>query len=337
MFFSYLCNTIGNAPDMSKQITYLYNPETDSYERYYPSLGRRMISLGIYLLLSTALAVVIFFAAFFIFDSPTQENLRKENAWLRSQYNTLRRRLDASLKVMEGIRERDDNYYRVLLHMDPLSDSERYAGLDNEERYRQLHGMPYASMLTELARGLDLLDRELYVQSRSFDQLKDAAIHHHDQLRHTPAVMPVNVKNHNIASGYGYRTDPIYATVDFHNGVDFAGKEGDPVTATADGTVAEARWRGGMGYCVEIDHGYNYRTLYAHLRKMSVTKGQSVSRGQKVGEMGTTGKSTAPHLHYEVIFKGKAQNPVNYYFMDMTPDEYDAMMRRAENAGNVMD
>lgn len=238
---------------------------------------------------------------------------------------------------MDGIRQRDDNYYRILMQMDPLSDAQRYGGIDNEERYRHLQSLPDAALLTEMTRSLDMLDRQIYAQSRSFDELKNAAMQKQDQLRHTPAILPVNVKNYNLASGYGYRTDPVYDTRHFHSGVDIAGSEGTTIIATADGTIADAKWQGGMGYSVEIDHGYNYQTLYAHLRSMAVKKGQKVKRGQKIGEMGSTGKSTAPHLHYEVLFKGSPQNPVNYYYMDMTPDDYDAMMRQAANAGNVMD
>lgn len=322
---------------MGRPITYRYNPETDSYERIYPTLWHRLASISLYLIVGSVIGAVLFILTFFVLAPPSEANLRKENAQLRSQYNTLQRRLDASLKVMDGIRQRDDNYYRVLMQMEPVSVTERYSGIDNEERYRALQHLPDAALITELTRGLDLLDRELYVQSRSFDELKDNAIAQRDKLRHTPAIMPVNVKDYNLSSGFGYRTDPIYGTSEFHSGVDFSGNEGEPIAATADGTVAQAGWRGRMGYCVEIDHGYNYYTIYAHLRHASVVKGQRIARGAKIGEMGSTGKSTSPHLHYEVRFKGEAQNPVNYYFLDITPEQYDAMMRRADNAGNVMD
>lgn len=322
---------------MSKQITYRYNPDTDSYERIYPTLVSRFQSLGLYLVIGAAIGIALFVLVFYVFATPSETSLRKENARLRSQYNTLQRRLDASLKVMDGIRQRDDNYYRVLLQMDPMSNAERYSGIDNEERYRSLEHLPDAALLTELTRNLDLLDREMYVQSRSFDELKSAALKQRDRLRHTPAIMPVNVTDYNLVSGFGYRTDPIYFTQEFHTGVDFAGSVGEPVMATADGIVKEAGWKGGKGYSVVIDHGYNYITVYAHLSHITVTKGQQVSRGYKVGEMGSTGKSTNPHLHYEVRFKDEPQNPVNFYFMDVTPEQYDAMMRRASNAGNVMD
>ncbi len=322
---------------MSRQITYRYNPETDSYERIYRSLGGRIVSLAIYLLFGIVLGALLFFFVFFVFDSPTEENLRRENAQLRLQYNTMNRRLDASLKIMEAIRQRDDNYYRVLMQMDPLTDTQRFAGLDNENRYQQLQRLPDAAMLVELSKGLDMLDRQLYVQSRSFDELRNAAMHRQDRLRHTPAVLPVSVKNYKVASGYGYRIDPIYGTKDFHAGIDLTGKTGEPVSATADGVVAEAGWKGGMGYCVEIDHGYNYRTVYAHMNSVAVSRGQRVQRGNRIGEIGSTGKSIAPHLHYEVLYKDEPQNPVNYWFLDMTPEEYDAMIRQAGNAGNVMD
>lgn len=333
MIFSYLCKRI----KMSKPITYRYNPDTDSYERIYPTLGQKIISLCLYLLIGVLLGATIFFFVFFVFDSPTEENLRKENALLKENFSIMQRRLEASLKVMDGIRQRDDNYYRVLMQMNPITDSQRFAGLDNEQRYRQLQNLPDGALLMEITKGLDLLERELYVQSRSFDEIKNAALHRRNQLQHTPSVMPVNIRSYKIASGYGYRIDPLYSTTDFHSGVDFAGKEGERIGATADGTVSRASWQSGLGYSVEIDHGYHYKTLYAHLSQISVRQGQKVKRGQKIGEMGSSGKSISTHLHYEVRFKGEPQNPVNYWFMDMSAKEYDEMSRRTANAGNVMD
>lgn len=145
------------------------------------------------------------------------------------------------------------------------------------------------------------------------------------------------MKNYTMSSGYGYRRDPVYGTTKFHSGLDFAAVTGTPVYATGDGVVEYAERRSGYGNCIDISHGYNYTTRYAHLSEILVSSGQEVKRGDLIGKVGSTGKSTGPHLHYEVRFKDEPQNPVNYYFMDLTPEQYAEMIREAENAGHVMD
>ena len=323
--------------DMKRRIFYTYNPETDNFERFFPSGGERLWTLVKFLLLSIIMGVALFFLYIHFFDSPTEKALRKENSQLRSRYNVINRRLDNSLKVMEDIRNRDDNFYRVMLQLDPMSLGQRYAGLDNEKRYREIEKMPDADLVKLLTQRLDLFERQLYAQSLSFDQLRTAAIEQKDKLAHIPSIMPIDVKEYTMASGYGYRNDPIYGTTKFHEGLDFAATMGTPVFATADGTVEEAGWKGGYGNCVDLSHGYNYTTRYGHLSEILVSPGKEVKRGELIGRVGSTGKSTGPHLHYEVRFKGEPQNPVNYYFMDVGPEEYAEMIRIAENAGHVMD
>lgn len=320
-----------------KTIHYIYNPDTDNYERVYPTLKSRAKAVTRHLAIGGVVGTLLFLTVYFGFSSPTEESLRMENAQLRAQYNVLSHRLENSLRVMDNIRNRDDNFYRVMMQMDPLSSGRRLAGLDNEERYRQLNSLTDADLITRLTRNLDLLDRGLYVQSQSFDQLKSMAGRQQDKLAHIPSVLPINVKDYTMSSGYGYRRDPVYGSTRFHEGLDFAASTGTDVFATADATVSVAERRSGYGNCIDLDHGYNYLTRYAHLSRIDVKPGDKVVRGQKIGEVGSTGKSTGPHLHYEVRFKDQPQNPVNYYFMDLTPDEYDAMIQLAENAGHVMD
>lgn len=322
---------------MKKNIVYRYNPETDNYERYYPSATRRLRTVAIYLAVGIAVGICLFLSVFYFFDSPTEKNLRRENAQLKSQFDILRGRLDNSIKVMENIRERDDNFYRVMMQMEPVSRSRMYAGLANENRYKHLAKLPESGLITELTGGMDMLDRQLYTQSQSFDDLKSAALKQKDRLAHIPSVLPLNIKDYTLASGYGPRIDPVYGASAFHEGLDFAAEEGTGIFATAAGRVVQAGWRGGYGNCVEVEHGYNYVTRYGHMSSIAVREGEYVERGEKLGEVGSTGKSTGPHLHYEVRFKGEPQNPVNYYFMDITPAQYDEMIRRADNAGHVMD
>ncbi|MDE6143728.1 MAG: M23 family metallopeptidase [Muribaculaceae bacterium] len=286
---------------------------------------------------AVVIAVMMFLIVFYCFESPTEENLRKENAQLRTQYGILGRRLENSLKVMARIQERDDNFYRVMMQMDPMSNSERHAGLDNENRYRELQELSDAGLVTRLTQSMDLLERQLYAQSQSFDQLRTVLGTQKDKIAHIPSILPINVKDYTMSSGYGYRRDPIYGSSKFHEGLDFAASTGTDVFATADGNVSVARRAAGYGNCIDIDHGYNYMSRYAHLSEILVKEGDSVKRGQLIGKVGSTGKSTGPHLHYEVRFKDEAQNPVNYYFMDLSPEEYADMIQAADNAGHVMD
>jgi len=322
---------------LSKNIYYKYNPETDNFERVYPSLRMRLASWGRLWSMAVVLAAVLFFVVFYCFDSPTEENLRAENAELKAQYGILNRRLDNTLKVMDRIKDRDDNFYRVMMQMDPMSPLQRHSGLDNEARYRELQQLSDAGLVTYLTQRMDLLERQLFAQVQSFDQLRDAVGKQKDKLSHIPSVLPIKVEDYTMSSGYGYRRDPIYGSSKFHEGLDFSASIGTPVYATADGEITVAKREAGYGNCIDIDHGYNYLTRYAHLSEILVKEGSQVKRGQMIGKVGSTGKSTGPHLHYEVRFKGEAQNPVNYYFMDLTPEEYVEMIQMADNAGHVMD
>lgn len=322
---------------MKHQTTYIYNAETDNFERFYPSFKSRLGRAAIFFLASAALGFLMFIIAYYSFGTPDEDSLRRENAMLRSRYNVLNRRLDNSLKVMNDIQSRDDNFYRVMMQMEPMSRSQRFAGLDNERRYSELRGLPDAGLVKLLTQRLDLFDRQIYAQSISFDQLREEAGKQKDKLAHIPSIIPISIKDYTMSSGYGYRRDPVYGSTKFHAGLDFAAKTGIPVYATGDGVVQVAERRSGYGNCVDIDHGYNYLTRYAHLSEILVKPGQQVKRGEYIGKVGSTGKSTGPHLHYEVRFKDEPQNPVNYYFMDVTPEQYAEMVREAENAGHVMD
>lgn len=322
---------------MGKQIFYKYNPETDNFERYFPSLKTRthnFLKLGVISLFLSALFVILYL---FVFASPTEKNLRAENKKLKSQYGVLSMRLENMTDVMDRIAERDDNFYRVMMQMDPMSDLQRLSGLSNENRYRELSKMNDSRLVEDLTQRMNLLEQLIYSQILSFDQLQTEMSEQQDKLAHTPSVIPINVEDYTMSSGYGWRIDPIYGSSKFHDGLDFAASIGTNVFATADGKVNVARRQAGYGNCIDIDHGYNYLTRYAHLSEILVREGEEVKRGQLIGKVGTTGKSTGPHLHYEVRLKDVPQNPVNYYFMDLTPEEYYEMIRIAENAGHVMD
>ncbi|MDE6468776.1 MAG: M23 family metallopeptidase, partial [Muribaculaceae bacterium] len=185
---------------------------------------------------------------------------------------------------------------------------------------------------------IDRLDRMIVSQIQSFDYLAAEAADQKDRTAHIPAIQPVPEKFlRTMASGSGVRRDPFYGTMKCHEGMDFSAPVGTPVYATAEGKVTFANWHSGYGNMIDIDHGYNYTTRYAHLSKIIAAPGQTVQRGDLIGLVGNTGKSTGPHLHYEVRYRGAPQNPVNYYYYDLSPEEYDQIIQLAENAGHVMD
>ncbi len=320
-----------------KQVFYRYNPDTDNFERHYPTLKTRLASLGKYLAGGGVIGIGVYVILYLVFDTPNRQKLKEENGKLKSQYAVLEKRLDNSIKVMEDIRNRDDNFYRVMMQMDPLSSKERFSGLENDTRLEELGHLNDAELLGRMNRSMDLLERQIYSQSVSFDQLREAAGEQKEKIASIPSVMPINIKDYTMSSGYGYRRDPVYGTAKFHEGLDFAAATGTPVFATADAVVEVADRKDAYGNCIDLNHGYNYVTRYAHLSQILVKPGQHVKRGEMIGKVGSTGKSTGSHLHYEVRFKGEPQNPVHYYFMDLTPQQYLDMIQLAENSGHVMD
>lgn len=320
-----------------KQVFYRYNPDTDNFERHYPTLKTRLASLGKYLAVGGAIGIGLYVMMVYVFEGPTERNLKEENDKLKSQYSILEKRLDNSIKVMEDIRNRDDNFYRVMMQMDPLSSKERYSGLENDTRLEISGHINDAELLSRINRSIDLLEHQVYSQSISFDQLREAAGEQKEKIACIPSVMPINISDYTMSSGYGYRRDPVYGTAKFHEGLDFAAATGTPVFATADAVVEVADRKDSYGNCIDLNHGYYYMTRYAHLSQILVKPGQKVKRGEMIGKVGSTGKSTGSHLHYEVRFKGEPQNPVNYYFMDLTPEQYVDMIQLAENSGHVMD
>ncbi|MCM1319222.1 MAG: M23 family metallopeptidase [Muribaculaceae bacterium] len=322
---------------MSYKAQYTYNPVTDNYERIYPTMRSRLRWLMLILISGALFWGVVLGVLWMCFGFHNETYIVKENNELKNQYKVLESRVNSALTVMEQIRSRDDNFYRVMMQVEPIKLSQRFAGQVPETDYTKLYKLSDKELLSKLNNNLSLLERQIYVQSGSFDELRALAMKQQDKIDHIPAVLPINIKDYTMSSGYGHRVDPVYGGTAFHAGLDFAAPTGTPVYATADGVVEAATRAGGYGNKIDISHGYNYLTRYAHLSKIDVSPGQQVKRGDKIGEVGSTGKSTGPHLHYEVRFKNEPQNPVNYYFLDVSPEEYNAMVNMAENAGHMMD
>lgn len=317
---------------------YRYNPVTEQYERVYPTRKERVWAATRQYVIGATVGLGVFLAAYFIIDFPRERELRKANDNLRSQLDILEHRADDAINVMEQLAQRDNNFYRVMMQSEPMTAAQRYAGLERQRNYEVLSELSEREIVRTVTDKLDRLDRMVYAQIKSFDRLQQQIEESRDRIDHIPAIQPVAEKNlRAMASGYGYRSDPIYGTIKFHEGMDFSAPTGTEVYATGNGRVMTAKWDGAYGNLIEINHGYNYVTRYAHMSEMLVKAGQSVKRGDLIGRVGNTGKSTGPHLHYEVRLNGRPQNPVNYYFLDLTPEQYDEMIRQSENAGHVMD
>ena len=321
-----------------RKVYYIYNPKTRTYDRIYPTMRQRVMSYLRRLFVGMGLGAGSFIVLLLIFGSPSEKDLRMENSRLQAQYHILSSRLDESLQVMKGLQQRDDNLYRVMMQADPVADALRTPSYNKTNRYEDLMELPSAKLVVNTPQKMDLLERQLYIQSKSFDEVLALCKKHDEMLECIPAIQPVSNKDlKQTASGYGTRIDPIYKTVKFHSGMDFSANVGTPVYATGNGVVRKAGWEGLYGNCIQIDHGFGYVTRYAHLSKIDVRVGQKVVRGETIGKVGTTGKSTGPHLHYEVMVKGQIVNPVNYYFMDLNADDYDRMVEIAANHGKVFD
>ena len=326
-----------------KKEYYIFNPDTGTYERVYPNFAQKLLT-G----LTSAIFFIIFgglsFLAFYYWiDKPSVkkvETLENENSQILAQYEILSKRLDDAMLVLQDIQQRDDNLYRVMLDAEPISPEARNAGYGGTNRYDELLKMDNSELLVETTQKIDLLEKRLYMQIKSFDEIVALDKDSKTRLSHIPQIQPI--KNEDLkrtASGYGYRIDPVYNVRTFHKGMDFSCDKKTPVYATADGVVEDAKWMSGYGYTVVINHGYGYKTLYAHLldKKFLVKKGQKVVRGEQIAFSGNSGKSTGPHLHYEVIYKGNHVNPINYYFDDLDADGYDQMLQMAENHGKIYD
>ncbi len=321
-----------------RKVYYIYNPRTQTYDRIYPTVRQRLMSHLRRLFIGMGLGAACFIAPLIIFGSPSEKELRKENSRLQAQYNVLSHRMDEAMGVLQDIQQRDDNLYRVIFQADPISPAVRQASYGGTNRYEPLMDMADAELVVNTTQKLDVLYRQLYLQSRSFDEVVEMCRQHDEMLRCIPAIQPVSNKDlRQTASGYGTRVDPIYGTTRFHAGMDFSANPGTDVYATGDGTVVKMGWQTGYGNVIIIDHGFGYETWYAHLQEFRTKLGKKVVRGEVIGGVGSTGKSTGPHLHYEVHVKGQVVNPVNYYFMDLNAEDYDRMIQLAANHGKMMD
>lgn len=318
---------------------YRYNPHSLSYDKIELTLRNKIARFSMFLGAGLIIGVMIYGLAYTFIDSPKEKQLKRDNAQMLAQYSILNKKLEQFALVLEDVQHRDDNIYRVIFEAEPIDKEIRKAGFGGVNRYKELEGYNDSELIIKTAEKLDKLSKQLYIQSKSFDEVFEMAKKKEEMLAALPAIQPVSNKDlTRMASGYGYRTDPVYKTIKMHAGMDFTAPRGTPIYATGDGKVIRAdRTSRGYGNHVRIKHGYGYVTLYAHMSKMNCKVGQKVKRGDVIGYVGNTGKSVGPHCHYEVRKNGNPINPVNFYFNDLTPEQYAKMIELSNDPTQSLD
>lgn len=307
---------------------YRFDPDRLSYDKITLTFRQKVFRFlkRAMLLLTMSFIVLMILSVFF--DTPGEKIQKRENKQLLLQYEMLSQKVEKMEQSMDDIQQHDDNIYRLIFGIDPIPSSVRQAGIGGANPYKDLEKYSNSELLIETSKKIDNLTRRMVVQTESYDNVMKLVQDKEKFLASIPAISPIADKNlKRFASGYGYRIHPIYRTLKMHSGIDLTAPTGTQVYATGGGKIISAGYStGGYGKKVIIDHGYGYKTLYAHLDKVLVKNGQKVTRGQAIGEVGSTGRSTAPHLHYEVRKNDQTENPVNYYYTDLTPEEYEEMI-----------
>ena len=321
------------------RLKYKFNPSTLNFEKI--SYGIRDYTLSALRYLFAGLVIgaigVVLYASFF--KDPETARLSREVKFLKGQIAELNDQIDTLELFVTDLQEKDDNVYRSIFGAEPYPEHLRKGGVGGSDRYRDLRGFVNSEDIIETQKRINRLQRALVSQSKSFEEVYELAKSKDTMLKCIPAIQPVSNKElKRMASGFGYRTDPIYKTTKFHAGMDFAASVGTEIYATGDGVVLRADAdASGYGNHVRINHGYGYMTLYGHMSKINVRPGQRVKRGDVIGYVGNTGKSVGPHLHYEVHKNGQTLNPVNFYYNDLSPEDYARMIEMSATENQAFD
>jgi len=322
-----------------KHSKYKFNPESLSFDKI--RMGARSILLRFlaFLIGSFIVAVVLNFLFGLFFDTPKEKALKREIEQLSLQYDLIHREMSNLEKVIEHLQETDDNLYRTIFGAEPVLTTQRQSGIGGVSRFSDLEGFNNSKLVVETAKKLDAIRKKVYVQSKSFDELILLATEKEEMLRSIPAIMPISIRDlTRIASGFGLRIHPYYKISKFHAGMDFTAPLGTEIYSTGDGTIESvSSGKRGMGNYIIVNHGFGYTSTYAHLESFNVRQGQKVHRGDVIGFVGNTGMSIAPHLHYEIKLNGENVDPVNYFFNDLSPAEYETMIEIASKTGQSFD
>ncbi len=321
------------------KVKYYYDSETLSYRKIELRKRDKFRKTLVFLLASVMLGALMVLGMYQFIEPPKQKVLTRELENMKLHYELLDKKMVQAQKVLGGIQTRDNNIYRTYFEANPIPEEQRKAGFGGVNRYKSLENFNNSEMIIDATKNLDILSKQLYVQSKSLDEIIELAEGKEKMLASIPAIQPVSKEDlTRMASGYGWRSDPFTKARKMHKGMDFTSPRGTPIYATGNGKVIRADNRStGFGKHVRIDHGFGYVTLYAHMSKYNVKKGQKVKRGDLIGYVGSTGRSQAPHLHYEVRYNKNAVNPINFYYGDLSPEEFQEMLKMASQEGQSYD
>ncbi len=322
-----------------KKIKYYYNTHTLRFEKLETPLRVRLLQVFGFIAASIVTGLIIIFIAFKYIDSPKEKLLRQENDDMHESYSLLRERVNQLEMQMDELENRDNSVYRSIFEAEPIPDSARVKDMEAKNEVKLVQRMGETELVKSMTSQLNNLSLRLAYQDQSYVEIADMVKNKAKLINAIPSIQPVSNKNLNrIASGFGYRIDPVYKDRRPHQGLDFTAPQGTPIYATADGTVKEVGFTtSGFGNRVLINHGYGYETLYGHMYRFKARVGQQVKRGEVIGYIGNTGKSTGPHCHYEVHRGGRPVDPIYYFYNDLTPAQFDRILKLAAASNQSFD
>jgi murein DD-endopeptidase MepM/ murein hydrolase activator NlpD len=322
-----------------KKIKYYYNTHTLRYEKLETPLRVKILRVFGFIAAAMVTAAIISFFAFRFVGSPNEKLLQNENERLKDRYRDLSVEVKNIEQKMDELEKRDNDVYRSIFEATPIPDSARAKALEKEQQIALVENMRESELINSLINSINNLGSRVISQKKSYDEVNELVKNKEQLLAATPAIQPVsNIDLERVASGYGYRIDPVYKTVKLHAGIDFTAPSGTPIYATAAGTVETAGFHaGGYGNHIIINHGYGYKTLYGHMVRLKKRSGQRVTRGEVIGWVGSTGKSTGPHCHYEVIKNGHKIDPVYFFYNDLTAEQFDRLLKKVAASNQSFD
>ena len=322
-----------------KKIKYYYNTHTLRYEKLITPLRVKLLRIFGFIAAALVTSVIISYFAFQFVGSPAEKLLRSQNDQLKDRYQQLSVQVKNIQQQMSELEKRDNDVYRSIFEAKPIPDSARAEAIERQKEIAKVEGLQGSELINSIYESIDNLTSRIVAQKRSYEEITNLLNNKEKLLAATPAIQPVANKDlSRVASGFGYRIDPVYKTVKFHAGIDFSAPQGTPIYATADGSVETAGLSdGGYGNHVVINHGYGYKTLYGHMVRIKARRGQRVKRGEVIGYVGSTGKSTGPHCHYEIHKNGQKLDPVYFFYNDLSPQQFDQLLKRAAAANQSFD
>ncbi|HMW65840.1 MAG TPA: M23 family metallopeptidase [Chitinophagaceae bacterium] len=322
-----------------KKVKYYYNTSSLRYEKLETPLRVKLLRIFGFIAAAIVTAVIIAFIAFRFIGSPKEKLLAQQNAALKDDLEDIEKDVQSLVNQMKELENRDNKVYRAIFEANPIPDSARAKEIETEKEIAKVEKIRDFQLAAEIKKTLIILKARIASQKKSYEAVEALVKNKEELLAHTPAIQPVSNKDLNrIASGFGYRIDPVYKTTKFHAGLDFSAPQGTPIYATANGTITTAGNTGnGYGNHVLINHGYGYETLYGHMVRVKVRNGQQVKRGEVIGWVGSTGKSTGPHCHYEVHKYGEKIDPIYFFYNDLSPDQFDQILKKAAASNQSLD